>query len=576
MNKDLKITLEIVVLAMFLFIPITFAQTITSVSKVEFISNDPVINGKAFLVDVTLEGSSQYLKGKIYKSNLDRVTTTPEKVAQGFELTFSLPEQTCRYPIESTGQVIYRLMYEKKAFLFGVGADNFINECQNKPYPYIWWGKKPWTWDYFCAWLSPEAQIGKIPRHILSFKTILTMKTDDGKIAKGTISNLGVKSLWLKSNGNNVVYAKWTGLLWSGLSCPAYEANYGAIWINGEWRIVDKSNIEKYLTNNDPLVLDKKLTYDPSSVETEASIWNHWTNEAETQATLRNVRFEGKRDIHNGQIIYIPNALLYYPTLNLRIKADWIGVVVPVGEPKITYLPSKIEFTTGETGYIEMRVKNNGYKSSFGFDIRCSDPISLKEPVGRIPFNSGEEKTVVIKVVGSTSKVSESAGCRITVYDVENPDKRDTGTVKVTVKKIITCQPEGLRECYGNRIVRVCENGEWKYYQCKEDEECKDGYCVKKALPPAPTPPTPTPTPPAPGTCEEARDKCLAGCGAINIPCMIGCWFEYFGCWIVRAVTQILIIIGAIVVIVLIIYIFIKFIAKPKIAPIPFPPFGKG
>jgi hypothetical protein len=204
---------------------------------------------------------------------------------------------------------------------------------------------------------------------------------------------------------------------------------------------------------------------------------------------------------------------------------------VPVGVPKIISCP-RVEHKTGEYAYIQVTVQNVGQgKGTFAFSLSCPSGISVAEPSKTVQFAAGETKTVTLRITGYTSLTEEHRYCTVNVYDVERPDKIESCKAEVVTKKLLECEPEGARECYGEATVRVCKDGEWKYYACGADEICKNGQCVKKSLPSPPP------------ECEWWD---------------IACHVRKFVDWVKETTTRALIMIGAIVVIILIAFIVIK------------------
>jgi len=473
---------------------------IVSISKTDFLSNDPTLKTSAFLINARLTGASQRLVGRFTKDMINSVNDDPQKIKQGFTIDFSITKSECQYPISRTYKKIYRLQYEKRTLMLPWDIDAFKNECFSKPYDVIWFLKRPWSFDHYCIWFSPEAEIGDLIKTNFVFSSKVYLKTDDGKTALSdvTVGNLESRSVFLKYAGSKVAHIQWTGLSWSGTSCPEYPSLYGAIYKDGKWKLVKKENINSYISNNNINVLQAKLDPnlggDPGRVESEINVWNRWTDLALTTTYPSKTTFSGETSISAAKVIFDPETILYYPDLTIRLKADWVGIYLPVGKPKIISLSSP-EATTGEFAYIEAKIRNEGEDASFNIEVKCDSPyIRPERTIQTVPFKAGEEKTVLIKLSGSTTDTIEKSSCTVTVYDNENPEYRSTATTTVTYKKILVC-PEGAIECYGERTIRYCKDGTWKYTTCKEDEVCDyvDGkaQCVKKEEG-GPPPPPPT------------------------------------------------------------------------------------
>ena len=385
--------------------------------------------------------------------------------------------------------------------------------------------------------------------------------------------------------GDGRVRIKWYGSL-STLHYPPEYSNVLVLVDPYTKRIIDADKYQSYknYVKSDLINCIDRWARGGAKESCELAVHNRinsvyiWTLNPEfsrTKTTIKDGYF--KLDLDEG---------IQIPKFQVIVDADYLEVVIPYGEPAIGNIYS-YQFKEDEEGDIYVEVKNIG-NGEGDFELRtvCTEGFSA-EPTKRFtlsPKSSVQEK---ISIYGHS--------------DID-PSKQKVikGTCTVYLKERTTGKTVSKSVAVSFIQSTTCEIGStWKTIDPKTGEwivlECVDGYNTKEILrcpadrmpvylygkwecgtptpPPTPTPPTP-PTPPA-GTCEEIRDSCLRGCGTFNIPCIIGCYFEYFGCWITRAVTQFLILVGAVVVVALIIYAIIRFATKPKVSPIPFPPFGR-
>jgi hypothetical protein len=213
---------------------------------------------------------------------------------------------------------------------------------------------------------------------------------------------------------------------------------------------------------------------------------------------------------YSGKVTLTVNKLLQFPVLTLKIKADWLGVYVPVGKPLITSV-SSTEFQTGGVSYITTKVKNIGDAlGSFGVYAQCNQPFSFVGTTEFINLNPNEEGVVNLKISGTCSQKIQGS-CNVYAYDRNNPNNKDSKTVSVSCTPIVLCNA-GETRCNGKVIEQCNQAGSgWNAIQtCDYTCEIKEG----KATCVSPPPPKPQ--------CEWWD----IGCWVNNIFKNIGDWIK--------------------------------------------------
>jgi hypothetical protein len=198
---------------------------------------------------------------------------------------------------------------------------------------------------------------------------------------------------------------------------------------------------------------------------------------------------------YSGKVTLTVNKLLQFPVLTLKIKADWLGVYIPVGKPLITSV-SSTEFQTGGVSYITTKVKNVGDAlGSFGVYAQCNQPFSFIGTTEFISLNPNEEGIVNLKISGTCSQKTQGS-CVVYAYDRNNPNNKDSKTVSVSCTPIVLCNA-GETRCNGKVIEQCNQAGSgWNAIQtCDYTCEIKEGKatCVSPPQPKPPEPPEPAP-----------------------------------------------------------------------------------
>ena len=162
----------------------------------------------------------------------------------------------------------------------------------------------------------------------------------------------------------------------------------------------------------------------------------------------------------NSFSISIPNYFTTNPELDLRLSGTFIGVVIPLGKPKIlSIVPAQLR--SGGNGTINVNVENiGGGTGSFYYSLsNCTGITSPTSSKYSIAPNNTQQ--INIPIIATSSNQTISDRCSVTITDY-NGGGSDTAQVSVTVKPPNQCDP-GSQTVEGSSICPCLnESGIWK------------------------------------------------------------------------------------------------------------------
>ncbi len=461
-----------------------------ALSSIDYLSNDPVLGGKSWVLTVVQNCQGRYAVGSFDKSKIQDYQDNA-RAEYDLKITTSLDEQKCEYPIQVQGTSIKHLNYETKNLKFGWGAGDFEDECTAKTGS-LWFINK--GWDYTCFWATETAKHGILETPSTTFKSTIKLESH-GETKTATITNTGPRSVQIGDVGS----AFWNGNLVTGDQCPiAADYRISAAYQNGVWRTIDESKYQAYLGYHQAQLENCINRYVDYGTETPDSCTDDYNVMESNALSGKQLVSKGGSvgttygSTYNGKVFLEPVKALQYPMITLRLNVDWIGLYIPVGEPKVIYASSQ-DFRTGTTGIIDSQIQNVGTGTgSFNVYATCEAPFSQQGGSHTVYLAPNEVTSVSIPITASAS--AETAGtCSVCAQDINDPTKKHCKSVAVTVKPQILCTPNE-RRCNGDYIeqcsldgsgwttIQECELGcEFKNNQpsCKSQLEpvCGNGIC---------------------------------------------------------------------------------------------------
>ena len=502
------------------------------INPVDLVDYDTKLRTKVWWLTVVQNGMSDYVVGEISADQI-KDKDTGSTASRDLEIRMKVDQETCSYTI-ALGEPIYRWDWEKISLNFWKGEcniDTAKKKCADLGGTYVAQkGCNAW-----CFIRSKVGYFGDISTPSLIFKSTITIKAGTEKYS-ATVSRLDQTEV---NFPNDIAYARWTGSLTSGDECPkAKEEDVGAVWLykDYKWHFIDYSDYLTYKSKNDNIV----SCINGVDSDSEAELCVNEVNSALDTALLPK-QFKSKGGslaevygtISSGKVIINLNKLIQYPTINMYVRANWLGVVMPAGMPKIISVYSSPFDPREGNGYITVKVQNVGkYEGSFAVTAQCDYPFSIKSTEYTPTLKPYDVATVNLVLTAPVSTEEQSGRCKVIVYDRAKTINRDEEFVDVKTKAI----PKGCEDYGYKSFPPTCPSG----YEPKMIKinglVCYTGECIK----------TTVPVPPPEEECK---------------------WWD-IGCHIskiIRGVKATLTFIGGIIVLGLIIFIVYEFYGRKRI-----------
>lgn len=450
----------ILVLSQTGFKPFAVGFSTLSLSQININSNDPFVGGQAWFLTVSQNGAGQ-------SATLTDKISDAEKSSDVFTLTTNIDEHFVQYPIRNENKKIREVTFTTTKFKWGGTAGCNPDYWTN----YFAAGKVPLISNVWCYKFSTSGIRGSIGSGNVNFKSTINVQGSGGSDSC-TISNIGSTSC-LSNNGK--VHAQWVGSLVSGQAIPN-AANDRKVAIfdtsrNG-WKIGSQNTLDNYLSY-DSNGFDNCLNL-PSGGDRDKCFtnFNLFSRQAMSESNWgmtggSNAFTSGSQS--SGQVkINLPKQI-QFPVITMRIRADLIGINIPVGEPRIIDADSDC-FQTGQTGIIQVEVKNVGSGvGNFDVSANCGGQFSQVGNSLRISSLGVQESQTVFLPIQANAVNEIKDSCTITANDVNNPNNLDTRSVGVCSSPITICSEgeerasgQTIQECQNNKwvVIKTCASGE--------------------------------------------------------------------------------------------------------------------
>ncbi len=494
-----------------------FTVTSVSTSSVVTKNTDPI--QVYWIVNTQLTGGGQAITGTISPETVKSFMGNKLYTNKSLLIEASTVDEQIFYEIQNEGIGIYK--YKGQTF---TDAPNFLGVTTGNPSPCptganwdILLGRTLFSYGTkrYCITKEQVGIKGVYNNPTIGFnaKIKLSVGTDtkEKTICSGSVSGCDGSSVSFDS----VAVATWSGSLVTGDPAPNQD-NFVAIKRNdiGKWQIARKSTYEAYFPKVD--VTDQKLntaktTYERSSDVTKADkeIIDAVTPVNNATATLlgEDTSFTSTpftKDDNTGKVTLTLKRSLTSPNIVLKVRADWIGLVIPSGQPKILGVQAE-KFASGEPGTISIQIENVGeVGGTFSAMLVNCDPFvqTTTTQSARKTLQAGEVDSITISVSGGDEAQTLTKSCSVKVYDVNEPSQEDLYplTLELTTPKL--CVPNKviadgniIKKCNqfgtGIEIVKTCKKGvvsdgkggyicseETSKYECISDAQCGEfAYC---------------------------------------------------------------------------------------------------
>lgn len=461
-----------------------------SVDRVDFISNDPEIDGDAWLVEAVLDGSGQYLIGNTIDKERISDSATKEKAKYDLKITGKLDRLDCEYDIRETEEGIIKADHWEKGNVWFLGWGSLKEQCISGRYVgevrdngALFFIKESFgglRGTVSCITFDAVARRGRIGTPRTIFDAEITVSNGKG-VGKARVNNVNTSSSNLYVGSEKIGNVKWAGNLVTGSQCPVasdqeLQAMHSTAF--GGWVITDGEKYDRAWSTA-PLLLDncmKSWTQGSGSPSSCVSTFNGFANDAlaekeftyyNANSNIKESTTRGTGSVTTGKILLSPPEILQRPSFIFRIKANWLGVFVPVGIPKIVSV-SSLEANDTTTGFIQVDVENVGSeKATFEISASCTEGFSPARSQFIYNLEPDDVGSVFLPVQVFCER-SKSGTCTITAKDINNPDKKDEMSTSSICSPIISCTAN-KESCFDD-VIKRC-NSEGSGYDI-EVEDC--------------------------------------------------------------------------------------------------------
>lgn len=537
MEKSLKIRLmsSLIFGLALLLISSVYAQgvTVTSISTSDIITKSTEPSKVYWIINTQLNGGGQSISGIVDPSTVKNLMGGKVYTKQPLSINVESVEEQVFYEIVNEGIPIYK--YKLQTFL---APENFLDITTNNPEPCssdtnfeIKLGSSHfggYAYKRYCVTKEQVGVKGAYNNPFVSFNAkIRLLVGSDSKektICSGAVSGCDGNSISLGDVGT----ATWSGSLVTGES-PPNQNNFVSIKesSSNRWKIVRLSAYDKYSNAGD--IADSQLNgaasnfirYSESQIPNgDAEIANILTavNSASDQVLSEQASFTSSpfsTDDNTGKVTVTLKRSLTSPNIVFRLKASWLGIVIPSGEPVIMSVSTN-KLVSGESGRVEVQIKNIGEsEGTFSAMLVNCEPFiqSTSTQTTRRNIQPDDIDTIVISISGGSLSDDVTKNCQVKVYDVNDPSIQKFTSLTLELEKAKICIPNKvfadgniIKKCNsdGNSIdilykckygvvsdgkggyscgsAKLLENYEKnkieKKYECNSDSECKEfSYC---------------------------------------------------------------------------------------------------
>ena len=456
-----------------------FGFSTMSINQVDLKSTFEPLNGKAWMVTFRQGGLPQKLIGKLTPSDVSDEYDGKETTRDEFGMELNYENQECQYEINlnNYGTPIYSDF--KLVEWTGINQASCDSNGQSKcgSSEYLWgYYELPLRCNAICA-VKRTGAIGNFGSPEVNQKFTITTYKNGVKDASKSFETL--KEGDIKGTVGSNTYIMWNGNLGSGKSCKDKDP-YMPIYKDGKWQTVSESNYDSYKN----YYVNRLNIGNDNEADNYCEIMNQKSRSALQTTSFGDVANPSK--MSDALLIREVQSPIDYITLTAYIKADWIGVLTPIGKPKLSS-PDSNCFGASSDGKVKVVVKNIGEEEDI-FDLYgvCQSPFTIDDRQ-EVSLRAGESRTITLSISADSKKEIKGSYC--TIY-AKGTQFSDSIKADVCVQPHTVCDA-GDKACVDGDV-RVCDATGTGYNLVKEcDNDCTydaegNPYCKED------TPPTTT------------------------------------------------------------------------------------
>lgn len=497
---------------------------VTSVSTSEVITKNTDPSTTYWIINTQFNGGGQSISGTIYPSTVRNLMDGGVYTKLPLSIDVSSVEEQAFYEVINEGIPIHK--YSQQAFL---APENFLDYTTDNPAPCpantdfeIKLGKSfgGYTRKRYCVSKEQVGVKGVFNEPFINFNAKIKLSAgDDVKektICSGSVSGCDGSSV----SFGNIGTASWSGSLVTGEPAPNQD-NFVAIHNlnSNRWQIVRDSTYDNFANAED--IADSQLReamndfiqYKESQIpnaDNEIDDIVNDVNNAQTNTLNEDVSFTSSPfdfDSNSGKVTINLERSLTSPNIIFRLKADWLGIVIPSGKAEIVSVTTE-KITSGESGGVNVQIKNIGEsEGTFSAMLVNCDPFiqSTSTQTTRKTLQPNNIDTITISVSGGVLSDEVVKNCQVKVYDINDPSKETLRSITLELEEAKACVPNKIfadgnviKKCSADgsviEIVKECKygvipDGEGGFacasinklvskYECSSDSDCKEfSYC---------------------------------------------------------------------------------------------------
>jgi len=513
------ILLVVVVLGMVTNYVVPFAipscgYEVLSLDKIDFLSNAEQFNKPAYRATIVQNSESECIVGRFDASEINSKLDSSDLQAQyGFWVELTPVYDRCVYPIDKyTYENLLSLKYGGSKYwevtwdnLDGWSleeAENIVNQwltsngCSLR-YSRGIYGKNPYgrviKFKAFCVKQDFVAYHGKLGEPEYNSKVKVTVASNSPeKLPVSRTFNFGENVHGMIGDD---VYVSWSGYLSSPFECSTIRAtDIGALFVSNKWKTIDDTKWDYYVANR-YTYLDTCLSRftDDDLFYNGESLYQGCVN-AYNENLVNPVLYSEKELTHDWisttQEIVGSDLYLYldrpikYNVFTLTIDADWLGVLHPVGKPKIVSYPRTITIKSGAGNvWYDFQIKNDAdYPGTFAIWAECERPVysGVTQSVSfgpretktiSLPFSSASDTTITSQCVLHASSELEEVTAQFSAVTEPTPGQCTPGE--------LTCSPDGywIMRCSSTGYFENYKNCQYGCAIINGQAQCKSQPC---------------------------------------------------------------------------------------------------